>query len=426
MSNKIGFWSVFAMVTGSQIGTGVFMLPAALAPYGEFSLLGWVISGGGAIALALVFAKLCFYFPKTGGPHVYIKNCFGPTASFFIGWTYWVISWVSTTAVVITAVTYLTPFIGNQGSGVYLLLEIVLLLIITALNLQGLQTAGRIEIMLTLLKFLPLLIMSIIALYFFDNSNFTVESKISELSTSKILGQVTLLTLWGFIGLESATTPAGSVDNPSKTIPKAIILGTICVAFLYFINSVGIMGLIPANVLATSKAPYVDAAQIMFGGNWHLAISLIASVVCIGTLNAWMIASGQIVLGLAQDKLMPAFFARTNKNNAPYGGILTSCFGILPLLILTANDNISHQISSIIDFSVTAFLFIYLACSVALIKLIRTSEEKFKFIPYAYGFIAIAFCLWIISETPLDTLLISGLFVASGIPVYLLWYRKNK
>ena len=425
MNNKIGFWSVFAMVTGSQIGTGVFMLPASLAPYGAYSLIGWLISGVGAIALSLVFAKLCSRFPKTGGPHVYVQNTYGPSLAFFVGWTYWIISWVSTTAVVVTAITYLSPFIGDQGSEIYLALEIVLLLAITVLNLKGLKAAGMMEILLTLLKFVPLLVISLIALCFFDKGNFQVASEVATLPTSKILGQVTLLTLWGFIGLETATTPAGSVENPKRTILRAIIFGTMSVALLYFVNSLGIMGLINSTELASSKAPYVDAAQIMFGGSWYLIVSLIASVVCIGTLNAWMMTSGQIVLGLAEDGLMPKFFSNKNKNSAPYGGILTSCVGIIPLLVLTASENISAQIVSIIDFSVTAFLFVYLACSIAHIKLIG-SAEKFKFIHYIYASLAIVFCLWIIYETPPQTLAIAGLFVASGIPVYLLWYRKQK
>lgn len=424
MNNKIGFWSVFAMVTGSQIGTGVFMLPASLAPYGTYSLIGWLISGLGAIALALVFAKLCSRSPKTGGPHVYVQNSFGPELAFFVGWTYWVISWVSTTAVVVTAITYLSPFIGDKGSEIYLALEIALLIAITILNLKGLKAAGMLEILLTLLKFLPLLVISLIALYFFDVTNFKVATDVSTLPTSKILGQVTLLTLWGFIGLETATTPAGSVENAKRTIPRAIIFGTMCVALLYFINSLAIIGLMPSAALAGSKAPYVDAAQIMFGGSWHLIISLIASVVCVGTLNAWMMTSGQIVLGLAEDGLMPKFFSSKNKNGAPFGGILTSCVGIIPLLVLTASENISKQIVSIIDFSVTAFLFVYLVCSFAHIAQIK-STERFKLVHYLYGFVAISFCLWIIFETPMQTLAIASLFVISGLPVYLLWYRPQ-
>ena len=165
MSGKIGFWSVFAIVTGSQIGSGVFMLPAGLAPYGEFSILGWLISGLGAICLALVFAGLCSRFPRTGGPHVYVKEMFGVSASFFTGWTYWVISWVSTSAVIIATVGYLSPFIGTAPPSIYLLIELLLLLMITSLNLKGIQAAGKAEFVLTLLKVVPLLLLPLIAIW---------------------------------------------------------------------------------------------------------------------------------------------------------------------------------------------------------------------------------------------------------------------
>jgi APA family basic amino acid/polyamine antiporter len=425
MSNKIGFWPVFALVTGSQIGSGIFMLPASLAPYGQFSFAGWIISSFGAIALSLVFASLCSKLPQTGGPHVYINKAFGPTFAFFTGWTYWVISWVSTTAVIITSISYLSPFIGNQSPIVYLTLEIFLLVIITFLNLKGLKAAGATEVFLTFLKFIPLLIMPLAAICFFDKGNLSVSNKVASLSISQILGQVTLITLWGFIGLESATTPAGSVKNPSKTIPRAIVSGTLCVALLYFVNSIGIIGLIKGSDLASSKAPYVDAAQMIFGGNWHLLISAIASIVCIGTLNAWILTSGQIALGLSSDGLMPNFFAKKNSNEAPIWGIIISCLGIVPLLILTANESISTQITTIIDFSVTAFLFVYLICSIALLKLLMT-QEKTHYLQCVLASIAIIFCGWVIYETPLKTLIVASLFTLSGIPIYLFWYCYNK
>jgi APA family basic amino acid/polyamine antiporter len=422
-SNKIGFWSVFALVTGSQIGSGVFTLPALLAPYGAFSLVGWLIAGVGAVALALVFGGLCGQFPRTGGPHVYVYQAFGPNAAFFTGWTYWVISWVSTTAVIVASVGYLSPLIGNQSAEVYLLLEVALLLAITGLNLKGLKAAGHAEFFLTLLKFVPLLVIPILALVYFNPNNFVMTPATMALSTPQLLSQVTLLTLWGFIGVESATAPAGCVENPCQTIPRAIIFGTLCVAVLYMINSIGIMGLIPGAELAQSKAPYVDAAQRVFGGSWHLVVSVMASVVCIGTLNAWMLASGQVALGLAEDKFLPHFFAKKNVNEAPYFGLLTSCAGIIPLLILTSSDSLSHQITAIIDFSVIAFLFVYLLCGLAYAKVLRRQGCR-SVCRWIYTCVAIGFCLWVLYETPLKTLAISSLFVISGVPAYTLWYKK--
>ena len=423
MSEKIGFWSVFAIVTGSQIGSGIFMLPTTLAPYGAFSILGWFISGVGAICLALVFAGLCSRFPKTGGPHVYVKEMFGLSASFFTGWTYWVISWVSTTAVIIASTGYLSPLIGNQSPFVYLMIEIVLLLLVTWLNFKGIKTAGHAEFILTLLKIIPLILLPLIAIWYFDADNFMLQQPIASLPLSSKLAQVTLLTLWGFIGLESATTPAGLVENPSRTIPRAIVFGTLCTALLYLISSIGVMGLVPGNVLAASKAPYVEATQYLFGGHWPILISIIAFTVCLGTLNAWTLTSGQIVLGLAEDKLIPKRFSHKNKHGAPTLGLMTSCVGILPLLVLTMNNNIAKQLTDIIDFSVVAFLFVYMICVLAYLKVLI--KEKARYYHWIYVLGALFFCSWIIYQTPLMMIGTSLMFTLSGLPVYFLWYRKK-
>lgn len=424
MSKKIGFWSVFAIVIGSQIGSGILMLPANLTPYGLYSILGWLISGAGAICLALVFAGLCTRFPKTGGPHAYIKETFGLSTAFFTGWTYWVISWFSTTAVVIASIGYLSPFIGNQSPHVYLALEVALLIAITGLNLKGVKIAGKAGFILTLLKIVPLVLLPIAAFWYFDAHHFVTKPAVDVLPTASKLAQVTMLTLWGFIGLEVATTSAGSVENPSKTIPRAIIFGTICTAIIYLINSVGIMGLLPENVLEISKAPYIDASQYLFGGSWHLVIAIIASIICIGTLNAWMLASGQVALGLAEDYLLPGRFAKKNKHDAPTYGLIISCIGILPFLFLTANDSIAKQIASIIDFSVTAFLFVYAFCTIAYMKILW--REKAKLYHWSYALLALAFCGWVLYETSLVIIGTAVMFILSGIPLYFIWYRRKK
>ncbi len=423
MSRKIGFWSLLALVTGSQIGSGIFMLPANLAAFGYFGLLGWVISGVGAIALALVFAKLCGWFPKTGGPHAYALEAFGNTAGFFTGWTYWVVSWVSTTAVIVASVGYLSPIFGPFSPNETLLWQLGLLAAVTWLNLQGVYAAGRTEFVLTVLKFIPLIILPILGLIYFNGANIQTTPSVASMPVSKIISHVVLLTLWGFIGLESGTTPADSVENPSKTIPKAIILGTITVAIVYFFNSLGILGSMPSSELALSKAPYADATQHILGGQWHLLVSLIASILCIGTLNAWALASGQIALGLAQDGLGPKILGRTNRHNAPYIAICTAACGIVPLLFLTTHTTLADQIATIIDFSVTAFLFVYVTACLAFFKILRHKQEQ-TLGAWIYGLVALGFCLWILSETSLRTLGVAALFALSGLPV-LGWMRTR-
>ncbi|MES2503695.1 MAG: amino acid permease [Myxococcota bacterium] len=414
-NHKIGFWSLFAIVTGSQIGSGIFMLPANLAPFGWYALLGWIISGVGAIALALVFADLCALMPKTGGPHVYARAAFGDVAGFFTGWTYWVVSWVSTTAVIVAAVGYLTPLLGTLTPNAVLALQVVLLFAVTLLNLQGVYAAGITEFVLTVLKFVPLIVLPVFGIVYFNAQNIQMADGLAAVSVPDILSQVVLLTLWGFIGLESGTTPAGSVENPAKTIPKALVFGTIAVALVYVVNSLAIMGSMPSALLAQSKAPFADAAQYLLGGSWHLLISFIASILCLGTLNAWMLASSQIALGLAQDRLGPALLGKTNRHQAPFVALLISTFGILPLLFLTTHTTLASQLAMIIDFSVTAFLYVYVIATLAFLK-------KARGVQWVYGSLALVFCLWILWQTSLQTLGIAALFALSGVPV---WFFKK-
>lgn len=423
MSQKMGFWGIFALVAGSQIGSSIFTSSALLASYGIYGIIGWVIAGSGALLLSWVFASLCARFPKTGGPHWYIDHVFGKTAAFFVGWTYWVVSWVSTTAVLFAIVGYISPLLPVQGPMVYLSLELTILAIVTYINIRGIAVAGALELALTAFKFIWLIAIPLLAMLYFDFNNISTSPTVACLPLSTILGQVTLYTFWGFIGLECGTVPADSVINSSYTIPRAIIFGTSAVALLYILNSIGIMGLIPGPILMQSQAPYTVAAQLIFGGNWHIIISIIAAILVTGTLNAWILTSGQIALGLATDTFMPPLFAKINSYGAPAWSLIISSAGIVPLLCLMMNNNLLDQLQAIIDISVISFVCIYAACSLALFTILIREKKQFCYL--LPSLLAFGFCLWILSKTSLQSLAIASVFTLSGLPVYLFWYRKK-
>lgn len=422
MSNKIGFWSVFELVSISQIGSGL-VLPASLAFYGKLTLIGWIISSMGAILLAVMFSELCVRYPRTGGPNVYVHEAFGSSAAFFTGWTYWVISWISTIAIVTSAVGYLTPFIGEQSSQVYFVLEALLMIVICVFNCKGVSTASRTKFIVIALKMIPLILVPVAALFFFDSNNFA-KLEIEPEETSSVLNSVVILTFWGFIGFESATTAASEVSNPKRIIPPALIIGTIFVAIVYFISSLGIMGVIPSAELMNSEAPYADAARLVFGGYWYLFISLVAAIICIGAINSWTLASGQIALGITQDGLMPKFFAQTNKHGVPVVPLTISCIGSIFFLFLTQNESLTEKVNTIIDLSVVSFLFVYVLCCLAFLKIIWQEKKVIPLWQWLCGLVSLGFCLWIIVSTPMMTLLLSSLFVLSGLPVY--FFRRKK
>ncbi len=420
---KMGFWAVTSLVAGSQIGTGIFLLPASMALFGAAGLCSWMITATGAMMLALVFAKLCEKIPKTGGPHTFIETAFGNAFGFFSAWTYWVISWLSTPMVVISVVSYLTPIFGELSPFSNLMLEVLILLSITGLNLLGVRSAGRVEFFFTLLKLLPLLLVPIAGLFFFEKSHFVPFNPTSE-STLAVLNAAALLTLWGFIGVESATAPAESVENPQQTIPRAIIIGTLLVAVVYIFSSIVIMGVVPADALAQSKAPFADAAQIIFGGNWYLVISLAASIVCLGTLNAWMLTSGQIALGAAYDGHLPKLFTVKNSQGAPFWGLLISSVSMIPVLILTLDRDLIAQVHFIIDISVTAFLFVYVLSVLSYLKLFWKNEtETLNSKSLVIGGAALLFCGWALYSSGIKMVAFATLIPLTGIPVRL-WQKR--
>jgi APA family basic amino acid/polyamine antiporter len=254
-----------------------------------------------------------------------------------------------------------------------------------------------------------------------------MDAAIADLSVSEILSRVALLSLWGFIGIESATASADSVKNPARTIPLAIIMGTLCTALLYLLNSFSIMSVLSGNELANSAAPYTTVIKYILGGQWHLIIAVIASVICISSLNVWILISGQIALGLAQDGLLPAWFGKKNSYNAPVWALCLSCLGIFQLLIFSAQKNVSQQIEMLIGYSVTPFLFIYAFSCLAFFKLLLkgTKPLNIKLIHLMYGIPAFVFCCWVITKTSTENITAAAFFAISGLPFYFYYVAKN-
>lgn len=419
MLKKLKFLSVMSIVIGSQIGAGIFLLPARLAVLGPIGLFGWIVSGMGAILLALVFAQLSMQVSRGGGPHVYIEKAFGPKAAFFTAWAYWLISWIGSLAIVIAAVGYLCSLIGISNPLIILSLETIVLSSITLVNIRGTNIAGSLEILLTIMKCTPLIIIPLAGMYFIKTEHFHSLNPMN-LNILDAINTASIMTFWGFIGLETATTTAGIIDNPKKVIPQAIITGTLFVAVIYFFNSFGIMAVVPPNTLANSSAPYVEATQALFGSEWNIAMGLIAFVTCVGTLNAWVLTSGQIAVEAAKYKLFPAFFSKINKWGSPYISLLVSL--LCNLLILCFTQGLLTQLNTFIDISVIIFIFIYLACTFAYLKITKKSKAGFLF--KIIAILAIIFCIWILMFVSLKNLLLCSFFILSAVPVYIL-QRKN-
>jgi APA family basic amino acid/polyamine antiporter len=314
----LGFWAAVSIVMGNMIGSGVFLLPASLASYRGLSLAGWAVSAGGAVLLALVFARLARQLPATGGLYAYTRAAFGDFAGFLVAWGYWLSIVGTLAALAVALVGYLDPFIPSvvRAPGAAAALAIATVWIVIGVNIAGVGLVGRVQVVTTALKIMPLAVVGVGGLLYFQPDAFALPATTTAPMGTQLLTVVTL-TLWAFLGLECATIPAGSVRDPARTIPLATVVGTVVTAIIYVVSTVGVMSLVPPEALATSTAPFADAAAQLLGGAGGQLVAIGAAISCFGALNGWALMAAQLPMAAAADGLFPPVFGQLSTRGTP-------------------------------------------------------------------------------------------------------------
>lgn len=423
--DKIGLWPLTALVTGNLVGSGVFLLPVTMAIYGQVSLAAWLCASAGAILLSLVFAHLSAHQSKTGGPYLYAQEAFGETVGYYVCWGYWMLSWISNPALAVAAIGYLSSVVGGFDPWVHFALEVLIVVALTTFNLTGLKLAGQFELIITVLKVIPLVGLPLLGFFYIDFSALLAHVNNSGQSFMASLNAATLIAMWSFVGLETGTVPAGQVHNAKKTVPRATILGTVIAAVVYLLGAIVIMGALSPEALLNSKAPYAEAAHQIFGGSWSVPVAIAAVISCLGTLNGWTLIVGRIPYGAAQDGLFPKLFLRTTSQGTPHWGVLISAFCSLPLLALSLQNTLMEQFHFIVDVAVTLILLIYAVSVLAYIK-ICLRDGQFKGWKVFLGVSSLLFSGWALWAVSLKMLLLSLSILIFGIPMRLWMTRRNK
>lgn len=422
----IGLATATALVVGNMVGSGLFLLPSALAPYGAASSLGWVISTVGALLLAAVFARLGQLRPAiSGGPYAFAHAAFGNGIGFVVAWCYWISIWSAVPAIAIA-------FTGYAGSLVPALTatplraagcSVLVLWLCTVFNISGLRTAGGVQLATTLIKVGALVLFAIAGLAWFSPDATTVAARPFNPSGESLLGvamTTSALTLWAFLGLESATVPAGSVRDPERTVPRATLVGT-AIAIVVTIGACSaVMRLVPPESLAASGAPFVDATRLLLGDAAGRVVALVAAITCLGTLNGWVMMLGQLPLAVARDGLFPPLFAHQDAAGTPRHGLL---FGaVLASLLVCANYSASlvHLFTWAILLSTAASLLPFLICAAALIRLER--GRPWMLVVAAFALVYSAYAL---VGTGAEALTWGAGLLAAGLPLYL-WQRRRQ
>jgi len=416
----LGLSMCVALVMGNMIGSGVFMVPAALAPFGYLGIYGWLLTTAGAMVLALLFARLAAMMPRVGGPYAYARAAFGDFIGFQAGWGYWLSIWAGNAAIALALVGYLGVFIPalTQSSLATASAAIAVVWLVTAVNMIGVRGAGWVQVVTTVLKLVPLVAIGFVGIFFIDGAGFTPEpaERSSPLSAVMAAGAV---TLWAFLGLESATIPAESVARPARTIPRATIIGVLGAAVVYISGSVAVMGLVPPGQLAVSSAPFADAAGILIGGGGRELIAIGAVIATLGALNGWTLLAGQMPYALARDALLPRLFTRKSAGDVPRAGILFSSAMVTALLLLTAEETLAETFTFIALLATLACLVPYVFCAFAEVLITRRQGRRVQPASVVLGTLGFVYVLWAIAGSGARTVFLGFLMITAGIPFYI-------
>lgn len=426
---KIGLWTSIALVVGNMIGSGVFLLPATLAAYGGISMLGWIGSSLGALTLAMLFSKLSKMLPNSpGGPYAYTREGLGDFAGFLVAWGYWISVWCTNAAIAITFVSYLTVFfpvlaensIPSVGTG------LAAVWLLTWINTMGVRTAGAVQLITTIMKLTPLIIVAMVGMFYIDLNNFIPFNSSNQSNFSAITATATL-TLFAFLGLESATIPAGNIINPEKTIPRATMIGTWVTILVYVLGSAAVMGMLPASELKVSNAPFADAAALIWGDGARNWVALGAIVSTFGALNGWILLQGQVPLAAARDKMFPKIFKRENSKGIPVVGIVFSSILISALMLMNFTKGLTATFTFMILMTTITVLVPYLfsAASYGIIILRQKEWQKKSSMQVLLAFVAFAFSLWAVVGSGEETVYWGFIAILAGIPFYV-WMKRSE
>lgn len=422
-----------SMVIGNMIGTGIYLLPASLAQFGSISLLAWVYTSLGALLLALTFSFLNKRYPKTGGPYVYCRNAFGKPVGFVVAYTYWISNLVSIAGIAVASIGYLGMLLptfdannAQYSAGLVLATEIGAVWFFTLVNLIGLHTAGVLQLILTLIKLLPLVFVIAFGLSHIEWQNLSTIT-LHHQSNFTALGSAAALTFWAFIGLESATIPAENTES-SRDVFKATVYGTLATACIYLLSTFVLMGMIPTDQLARSQFPFAQAGALLFGSQAAWLIALCAVISGLGALNVCVLIQGQIVFAAARDHLFPRVFARLSKHDVPIAAqLLSSCLTTL-LLVLTANASLLKQFNYIALLAGVLTLLTYLMTTLAEIKLIYLDDKKWHRLLTSKSFLiailACAYSTWMLTNFDTQLLFVCVAILLCCVPIYFFTVRK--
>lgn len=408
-SKRLGRWMSIAMVVGTMIGSGIYLLPTTLAPYGPNLVVAFAITITGTMCLAFAFARLAGRIP--GGPFAYVHSAFGETPAFLTLWSYLISQWTGVAAVSVAVAGAIGYVLPAAASGIGLtIVALGTIAILTLVNLTGARSAGWVQIAATLIKIIPLIaVVLLVALRFGSGS--PTETLAPVPITLAGIAAAAALMLFSLTGFESATVVANVTRDSTDTVPTATIFGTGLTGVIYLTATVATLMLLSSTLAAQSSAPFADAIAPILGAGAGGVVAVIAAISAFGTCNALLLLSSEVGRSIAGANDLPPLFRRTNGAGVPVGSLLVGATVASVLVLASTSDSFVEVYIFIALISTVASLVLYAVCSAAALRLGATGRWA------VIAVVAFLYSLAMFIGAGLEATLWGLALAAAGLPI---------
>lgn len=350
------------IVAVNMMGSGIVMLPTNLAKIGSIALLSWIGTVVGSLAIAYGFAQAGVIDARPGGMALYAEQTHGTSAYFLVTYLYYISLAIANVAIGVSAVGYFSTLIPVLKATPLssCISVIVLIWLTTCANFFGARITGRIGSVSVWGVTLPVALLSVIGWFWFSTERFGAAWNPDQRSVSDAIASSTSITLWAFLGMESACQNSSSVENPKRNVPLACLFGTIGAAVVYVLSTTVIAGIVPNAELRTSTGPFALCYAQMINATVGSIVMLMSVVGCVGSLLGWQFTLSQTSKAAAEKRLFPALFASTNRHGAPVRGMLLVGVAQSALALSTISPSLAEQFAQLVNLAVVTNVVPYI------------------------------------------------------------------
>jgi len=416
----LGFWTVWSLIAGIMIGSGIFTLPAVMAKIGLISFSGWIFTALGALLLGIVFARLARRTTRSGGVFVYAHDAFGELPGFMSGWAYWCGYWISIPTLATAFVGYVTVFSGGMADDktLQLLCALALIWSLIGINMVSIRLTGRFQLVTMILKILPLIAIILAGVFVGKSENLPPVNP-GDISLFQALAAASIAAMWAFSGIEAGATPAGNIKDAKRTVPRAIFFAIISVGAIYIAAMFAVMRLVPYENLVNSVSPFADAAAI-FGTSGPKLIAIGAMIAIAGSLNGIILVTGQMPMAMALEKLAPPIFGKVSQSGSPrYSLLLCGVLGSLLLVMSFSGGDLLDVFETLLTMSMFMYLLpLFVSC-------LAEMKHSLKSFGVVIAALAAGYAAFTIFGAGTASMIWGTLLLAAGLPVYALMKMRS-